>query len=254
MVDRYYRGQGRLFLSDRSTAGQPTGGFRFLGNVPELRIRTNTDQLKHQESYTGQRLTDLVIETTKEAMLMMTLESFTKENLAMALYGTATDIATATVSAETQTAIPGRSFPLSKINLTTFTSLTDASATTTYVSGTDYYVDLKSGMVTIPSGSAIATETVVKASYAAGASEQVSAYTSPNKEFWLRFNGLNSAESDSPVIIDVYRARFKPQDEWALIGDDLSSMSLEGDILYDSLQPESAATGKFFKERQAALV
>lgn len=251
MVDRYYRGQGAVYISDRdATTGQPTGGFRFLGNVPSLRISTTTQQVKHQESYTGQGLTDLVIETTKEAQLMLTLEDFDRDNLAFALFGTPTTVAGATVSNEAVIAQPGRHVPLANINLTSFTSL--SSGATTYVQGTDYTVNLKSGMVSFPTGSAIAAGASVQASYVCGSHEKISAFTKTNKEYWLRFDGLNTAEGDSPVVIDCYRVRFMPQKEWNLIGNELSTMELDGDILFDSKQPNTTADGRFFRERQVA--
>lgn len=252
MAERYYRGQGSVFVSDRDpVTGQPVSGFRFLGNVSMLKISTTTQQIKHKESYTGQGLTDLVIETQKEASIMLTIEDFSKENLELALFGTATLIPGATVSAEAINVYPGRSTPLANINLTTFTSLTNGG--TALIAGTDYTVDLKAGMISIPkTGSAIIASTPVQANYVTANSEKVSAFTKPNREYWLRFNGLNSAESDSPVVIDVYRARFNPQKEWALIDDNLSTMELDGEILYDAKQIDTATDGRFFRERQMA--
>lgn len=251
MTDRYYRGQGSVYLSERDqVTGQPTGGFRFLGNVPTLRISTTTQQIKHQESYTGQQLTDLVIETTKEAQLTMTLEYFDAQNLAFALYGTPTVIAGATVTNEAVIAQPGRHVPLANINLSAFTSL--VAGATTYVQGTDYVVNLKSGMISFPTDSTIAAGATVRANYVSGNTEKVSAFTRTNKEFWLRFDGLNTAENDNPVVIDCYRVRFMPQKQWDLIGNELSSMELDGDILFDSKQPNTAENGRFFRQRQVA--
>lgn len=254
MTERYYRGQGSVYISDRDpVTGQPVSGFRYLGNVPMLKIQTTTQQVKHQESHTGQGLTDLVIETTKEAQLMLTMESFDKDNLALALFGVSTLIPGATVTAESLTAYIGRSTPLANINLTSFTSLTNG--TTPYIAGTDYTVDLKAGMISIPkTGSAIVDGATVQANYICGNSEKVAAFTRSNKEYWLRFNGLNSAEGDNPVVIDIYRARFNPQKEWALIENQLSSLELDGEILYDAKQLDTTTDGRFFRERMVAAI
>lgn len=246
MVDRYYRGQGSVYLSSRNAAtGQPTGGFRFLGNVPTLRISTTTQQIKHQESYTGQSLTDLVIETTKEATLGIQLENFERENLELALFGTPTAIAGATVTGESLIAYKGRSVPLANINLTSF-SLGSSTE------GTDYLINLKTGMLTIPTGSSIANGSTVSANYVCGNSEKVSTFTKANQEYWLRFDGLNTAEGDNPVVIDCFKVRFMPSKEYNLIGNELSSLELDGDVLYDAKQPDSTADGRFFRVRQAA--
>lgn len=253
MVDRYYRGNGKVYISSRDpVTGQPVSGFRFLGNTSQLKISTTVQQVKHQESYTGQGLTDLVIETTKEATLMLTLESFDKDNLALALYGTSTAVAGATISSETVLGYVGRHVPLANINLTSFTSLTNAGGGTTYVRDEDYSVDLKSGMLSIPNGSTIADTSSLRANYVCAAHEKVAAFTRTNKELWLRFDGLNTAEEDAPVVIDIYRARFLPQKEWSLIGNELSSLELDGDILYDAKQPDTTTDGRFFRVRQLA--
>lgn len=246
MVDRYYRGQGSVYLSSRDAAtGQPTGGFRFLGNVPMLRISTTTQQIKHQESYTGQTLTDLVIETSKEATLGIQLESFDRENLELAMFGTPTLLPGATVTGETITAYVGRSTPLTNINLTSF-------SLGSYVEGDDYLINLKTGMVSIPVGSSIADGSTITANYVCGNSEKVSTFTKANQEYWLRFDGLNTAEGDNPVVIDCFKVRFMPSKEYSLIGNELSSLELDGDVLYDALQPDSTADGRFFRVRQAS--
>lgn len=249
MVDKYYRGQGSAYLSERDpVTGQPANGFRFLGNVPMLRISTTTQQVKHNESFTGQGLTDLVIETTKEVTLGIQLESFDKENLILALFGTSTALAGATVTGESLKAPgPGRSVPLANINLTSFTSLSGGGT-----QGTDYTVNLKTGMLSFAATSAIAAGTALTANYVCAAAEKVSAFTRTNKEYWLRFDGLNTAEGDAPVVIDCFRVRFMPSKEWSLIGNELSSLELDGDALYDAKQPDSTVDGRFFRVRQAA--
>lgn len=247
MTDKYYRGQGSAYLSDRDpVTGQPANGFRFLGNIPMLRISTTTQQVKHQESYTGQGLTDLVIETTKEVTLGIQLESFDKDNLLLALFGTSTAIAGATVTGETLKAPgAGRSVPLANINLSSFTSLSAG------VAGTDYTVNLKTGMISFSTTTTVAANTNLTASYVCAAAEKISAFTATNKEYWLRFDGLNTAEGDKPVVIDCFRVRFMPSKEWSLIGNELSSLELDGDALYDAKQPDSTVDGRFFRVRQA---
>lgn len=254
MPDRYYRGQGKVYFSEKNAAtGQPQGGFKFLGNVPELMLRQETENLEHKESQTGQSLVDLRIEIAKTATMMMTLESWEADNLAIALYGTKTIIAGATVTSEDVTAALGVYTPLARVNLTSFTSLTNAGATTTYINGTDYTVDLKGGMLYIPTGGAITAAQALKANYVAGSTEKVSAFTTPVKEYWLRFNGLNTAEEDAPVIIDAYRVRFNPQQEIQMISNELSVMQLEGSVLWDSKLPDTTADGRFFRVRQTQL-
>ena len=251
MADKYFKGQGKLYISQRDATGQPVGGFRWLGNVPMVRISTSTEQTSHTESYTGDQLEDLVIYDKKRCSLMFTMEEFSKENLALALFGTGTDIAGATITAETHKAYLGRSLILNQANITTFTSLTDTGAATTYVEGTDYTVDLSSGLVDIPAGSSIPDDSDVEANYAAGTSTKVSTYTATNEPYWLFFQGLNTADSKKPVLIDLYKVNLQPQKEWDLIQNDnnLSKLDMEGNVLYDALQPDTTTDGRFMRVR-----
>ncbi len=60
---------------------------RSPGNVAELKLALKTDVLEHYESQTGQRTLDHRMVKQKSATVTLTIEEFTKENLALALYG-----------------------------------------------------------------------------------------------------------------------------------------------------------------------
>ena len=55
----YFSGQGRVYVGARDQNGQPLG-LSYVGNVPELKVSLSVETLEHQESSSGQRLTDLV--------------------------------------------------------------------------------------------------------------------------------------------------------------------------------------------------
>lgn len=250
MVDRYYRGQGKVFIAQRSTAGVAID-FRYLGNIPELKLSTEVQEIKHKESSTGKGKTDLIIETQHDAMVSMKLEDLTKDNLAFALFGTASTIASATVSAES---IPykgkGKYYNLANINVA---AVVVKRLAITLVAGTDYTIDLKSGTLYLVPTSAVAwvDGDNILIDYTAVAAEKITGFSSYNRNYWLRFNGLNTVESDAPVIIDVFNARFKPQKVMDLISNELSSAELDGEVLYDEFQ---SADGGYFKIRMTALV
>ena len=54
----YFSGQGRVFIGARDANGNPQG-LTFVGNVPDLKVSLSVETLEHQESQSGQRLTDL---------------------------------------------------------------------------------------------------------------------------------------------------------------------------------------------------
>jgi hypothetical protein len=150
MAEVYFSGQGVVYAATRNANGSvPADGFRDLGNVPSLRLTLETDVLEHKESRSGSRQSDLRIVRERTASVTMTLESFTKENLMMLLFGTSQVVAGATVADEVfPTVAVGDVVALNHTNLTSFTSLADNVAAPLTL-GTHYTVDLKGGMVTM---------------------------------------------------------------------------------------------------------
>lgn len=247
---RLYRGQGQVFLATR-VSGKPAG-LTFIGNVSELVLNPQTEKIEHMESQTGNNSKDKVIERALAVEMTMTIDSVASENLARMVFGKVTETAASTITAEPHKAYPGKYLILNEINATAFTSLTDVGGTTPYVAGTDYEViDLASGMILILEGGSITEGADVEANYEVGASETVAAFAKPNVEYWLRFNGLNTAEDNNPVIIDCFKVRFAPAQDVAVINnDDFATYQQAGDCLFDAAQPVDGKFGRYFTVRQ----
>lgn len=256
MPSRYFIGKGRLyFAAKNTTTGLPTD-FTWLGNVPSLNLSTEQADVQHKESYTGLNLTDKVVATAQSANATFTVEEFTRGNLTYFLFGTSSSISAATVTNETVIAKLGGFVPVANINITTWTSLVLGSApATVYVNGTDYTVNLSTGMIYFPPTSTIADGASLRASYASGAVERVSGFTgNQNPTYWLRFDGLNQAEDNKPVIIDIYNFRPKPVGSVSLISDEFSQLEIEGMALYEDRMPDNTTDGRFFRIRQTVAV
>ena len=250
---RLYRGQGQVFLA-RRVNGLPAG-LEFIGNVSELMLNPQTEKIEHTESQTGDNSVDKVIERGLKIEMSMTIDSMASDNLARMVFGKVTKEDAATVTGESHLAYPGKNLIVNSINLQTFDSLTDAGGTTTYVGGTDYEViDLAAGMIRILDGGAISFGTEVEANYTTGAQETVAAFGEPNTEYWLRFNGLNTAEENNPVIIDCFKVRFAPAQDVAVINDDdFATYQQSGDCLFDATKPAQGKLGRYFSVRQLSV-
>lgn len=246
---RLYRGQGQVFLGKR-VSGKPAE-LDFIGNVSELMLNPQTEKIEHSESQTGYNSVDKVLERALKVEMSMTTDSMTSDNLARLVFGKITKDAIATITNESQTAYIGKYLILNNVNLTAFTSLTNAAASTTYALGTAYeVVDLAAGMIKIIGGS-ITNGQEVRANYAIGASETVAAFGTPNTEYYLRFNGLNSAENDNPVIIDCFKVRFAPASDMPMINNDgFAEYKQSGTCLFDAAQPVNGKLGRYFSVRQ----
>jgi hypothetical protein len=249
MTERYFVGKGKVLLASINSLGVTTG-YEWLGNCPSLVLNTEETRVEHKESYTGKNLTDSIVATGQSATASFTIDEYTKENLEKFLFGTSTQSAAATVTSEALLGYPGKYTALTRINLTGFTSLTNVGATTTYVLNTDYRVDLGAGLIYVIPGGAITEGLALRANYAAGSSEQISAFTSKPKYYSLMFAGLNQAEDNKPVIVEAYRFRPNPIGSIELITDEFGNLEIEGMLAYDSTRDTNTADGGFFRIRQ----
>jgi hypothetical protein len=119
---RLYAGQGILYAADLDPD---------LGNCTSLEHGSSVERRQKREMRTGKQ--NLLISLVRQVTVSVTfmLDSTAKENLARFYYGTATDLAAASISNEALLGYKGKSAKLSRINLATWTSLTNAGGTVT---------------------------------------------------------------------------------------------------------------------------
>ena len=254
-MPRYFMGKGRLFFANKNaTTGLP-GDFTWLGNVSKLTLNTNQAEVEHKESYTGLNLTDKVISTGQKADAAFTIEEMTRTNLTYFLFGTGTGISAASVTNEAVVCKVNGYVSLANINISAFTSLTlGVSPFTVYVNGTDYTINMGTGMIFFPSNTTIADNASLRANYSFGAAERISAFTGiQNPIYWLRFDGLNQAEGNIPVVIDIYSFRPKPVGSMELLNEDFLKLDITGMALYEDRMPDNTSDGRFFRIRQTLL-
>jgi hypothetical protein len=247
-VNKYYRGQGSLYIRDASLA---TNSYFNVGNVKELLVQTVENYTNHSETATGEKRIDLRIKTTTEVTSTITLESTRKENWAVALKAGLSAVAGATVSAEAITApAVGNYFSLKNKNITSITSITSSPAGTTYVAGTDYIVSPLSGMIYVPAASALAGLPIL-ANYVAGAVDVISAFGATAKNYYLYFDGLNTVDSKVPVVVELFKVQFDSLAVLSLISDNLTEFQMKANALYDATYDTIAVpAGGFFRVTQ----
>ena len=249
MADIYFSGQGTVYVADRDVNGAITV-FRDVGNVPALKVSLETDILEHKESRTGQRLTDLRLVKERRSKVTMTLENFSKANLMMLMYGTSSTPGSGSATNEIfPTVVLGDIVSLAHILVSSLVITDSTGSPLTLALGTNYTVDVNSGMVTMKVVSGFVQP--FKAAYTYVATEIVPFFKAPSKERFLKFAGLNTASSDKPVIVELYRVVFDPAGNIDLINDELAQFEIEGSVLYDETRDASAALGGFGRIIQA---
>lgn len=228
----YYSGQGIMMLATRDANGQPEG-FRNVGNVSELSLNIDNTVFEHKESSTGARGIDLRIQQEVDAQVSATLESITAENLAVAIFGGTTATSAASVAAEVVTAYSGKTVALAHMDVSNVV-VNGSGGTPTHVEGTDYTVNPEHGSLNILESGSIVDASDIEVDYDYADYNTVSALTAAAPERWLRFEGLNTAQGNEPVVIDVFRFQADPLNDFPIINDEVAQMTLEGSALLDA--------------------
>ncbi len=241
-----FSGQGKVYLGSRDSNGNPLG-LLYVGNVPDLKFSLSTETEEHLESTSGQRLTDLRLTKSKKAQVTATLEDFTAANLALVLYGSVDAVTGGTVTNE---ALPNpvtlaSLYPLAKQNVSSLV-ITDSTGTPKTLPTGQYSANLKHGSVVI-NDKATGGPYVepFKAAYTYGAVNRVGMFTQAVPERWLRFEGINTADSNKEVVVELYRVALDPTKDMSLINNDIAKFELSGSVLVDTLKSSSDVMGQF---------
>lgn len=253
----YYSGQGVVMLAEYDSSNNLTG-YRAIGNVSALSIGIETTRTEHRESQTGARGIDRVITTEVNATVSMTVEHFIQENLALGLYGSTAAVAAATgstVAAGTKTLGTIEALPAIGVSNVVVAS---ASPAATYEEGKNYRLNAAAGSIywftteeqtAANATNMLADNTSVTITYDAGAHNVLQGLESsvaPVRA--LRFEGLNTVESNASVVVEIFRFETAPLAEYALINEEISNIELTGNALADN----NRTTGsRYFRQLSA---
>ena len=241
----YFSGQGKLFIATRDANGAAQA-FRHVGNVRELIVDPQTEQLTHKESGTGQRLTDLRLITGKEVAVRFALEDFSIDNLALALYGAKTTQAGSSVTGEVlPSGLAVSDYVRLKYPEVSSVVVKDsAGVPATLVANTDYEISSANhGTLKIKNLGAYVQP--FKVDYTYGAHDYTLMFGTAPVDRWLRFEGLNTADENKPVLIELYKVSLDPTDELAAIQDNLGGLPMTGNALYDDKKVSDTLLGQF---------
>ena len=250
----YMRGQGKLYIGTRDALGNPQT-LRWVGNVPELKLGLQVDNIEHKESYSGQSTTDLKIPKSKSTTLNFTLEDFNKENLALALYGTSLSVAAgAAIVDEVLGGTPavtilavGQVFVGAKRNAGGTVVLKDSSGTARTLTKDVHYthepISNTISLIDVTTGGTLVGP--LELSYTPGASTELGMFNTIQPDLFLRFVGMNMADSGKVYACDLYKVSINPTKELSFITDDLAQLQIEGSALLDPTKPSNSALGQF---------
>ena len=64
-------------------------------------------------------------------------------------------------------------------------------------------------------------------------------------QLWLRFDGVNTADGNKRVIVDLYKVSINPTKDLSLIGTDIQQFELTGMVLADISKDVDGDLGQF---------
>ena len=209
-MSTYASFQGRVYLGKRNELGNPIE-VRSPGNVAELKLSLKADVVEHYESQSGQRTLDHRMIKQKSATVNLTIEEFTKENLALALYGNHVTGTSGTVTDEPlggTTPVIGDRYFLAHPKVSSLVVKDSAGTPATLTLGTHYTADTDFGAIQLLDTTGLTAP--FKASYAHGTATEIGIFTQPLQERYLRLEGLNTTQGNAKVLVELYRVAFDP--------------------------------------------
>jgi hypothetical protein len=112
-------------------------------------------------------------------------------------------------------------------------------------SSTDYSTDATVGAITPKTTGTFEDDRTYLVSYTYAGYTKVDAFTSAAApERWLRFEGINTVDN-TKVIVELFKAQFDPLTGYALLNEELGSVTMRGSLLADATRLTGS---KFFRQ------
>ena len=256
-TNKYYSGQGCLFVADRDVNGKILT-YRDVGNVSELSITLDATVAEHKESCSGSRLTDARLVTELSASVTMTLQNFTKENLALLFSGQVLDVTSpaAQTDAIVYTNSTGASVTLNAqtvlftkhLNVNTSPAVVVKNGATTLTLTTQYTFNYTTGQITFNDTTPVVVTagTNITVTYTPLAwSGAMMLKNAINKERAFLFRGLNTVDSNRPVRVELFKVVLDPAQSFDVLTEEFAEFQVEGSILYDATRDADSELGPF---------
>lgn len=235
-MSSYYYGQGKVYLAQRSNGPL---AWKWIGDVGELTVTLNTETKPRKRAINGRVSTIDRYITNEECQVKATLFERSCENLSAVLYGDCVVRRAQYVSNEI---IPtgvksGNRYALEYQNIwdVVIPGLTES---------VDYKVDRLWGTIDF-----IKTPVVqpVGVNYKHAGNTSIPVYTQKPVELALRYEGINQAEGDLPVLVELYRLQFDAAAAIDLINNanELASLDVTAEVLADITRNVNDVLGQY---------
>jgi hypothetical protein len=224
---------GDLYLDFLTPAGVSTG-FQLAGNCKKFapKVETETKENKANGRDTFGQTTESFTRITGSS-LSMTFNRYDPAILAAAFMGTAVD-QTAAAGAYTAsiTGIKDRWVETGSVGLDTCV-VKDATDTTTYVAGTDYEINKRTGMIKVLTTDLNGDTLHITGNTLAKAGSKITAGTQSVVNVALRLDGKNLA-TGADVLVTVWQAQLRSETDFDFMGEDFPELTFTATLVTPS--------------------
>ena len=245
----YFVGQGEVLIRPLAdNCGDPTNGWRKLGDANELTLSTSQSFNEHFESTSGVRRKAARWLTETSSEFTLSVQNLSLDNLADLLQGDkSAAVAAGTITDEVvEFVYEGRWVYTVHQGISAVTVKSNAGANTLTVN-VDYELDTRNGGIKILDDTDVVNNTITVTYTHVGSQGTVDALQNGVVEFQIRFNGINMNAPNSPVIVELKRAQVNAAETLNLIGTDITSLTFTGALLGDT-------DGKYFTVKKSNSV
>ncbi|MBO2925009.1 hypothetical protein J5H75_25390 [Pseudomonas asiatica] len=241
---------GGLLISKLDANDQPVGGFFTVGQASSAVLALSSDKVEMQDMVYGTLgvAKSKIIKNTAEATI--NLKSFSPEVMELALFGQVTEDIAETGATATAKAYKGRSIIVDGI-IAGVTSIKITGKEEPLSLGTDYVVS--NGSIYFPVTSSVTDGELVDVVYDKAAVRRIEGMVNTGVNVMIVFDGVNLAESDTPVKVTYHKVSLSPAAQRQLLSSDYADQEIKG-----TLQVSKAVTGsglsKMFKEEHVVAV
>ena len=246
-----YLGAGVLSVAKKSSYDAGLSGLREFGNTKDFTITPTVSETKTPNFMTRAGGDACVTQIIESVMVKFTAICHKMDNLALALYGDYTEVATAAVVNEALVAFEGSIVPLSNLpNLSIAPVVTDAATDLiTYVEGVDYSFT-EAGALIILDGTTIPVPLLgvpnIHVDYTKVAQQDLQMFTRVSDELVLFFSGTNRDDTGQLAQLKLFKVKLKTA-PFDLIkdGKTTSELVFEGVVIADENVPAAGGFSQF---------
>lgn len=245
-ITYYYAGQGYLYVAERREDGT-TKAYRNLGTISSLILKMRDNSVYHRSSRSAGTPRDMMVSKGLDVDYEVAVENIVKENLALFTRGEFTPVGAGGITQYLEVELGG-TLALSKIRVSGAV-VTNQAGDVTYLVDVNYTLNAENGSITIKPDQSLAENQlangqIIAVSYSYAEQFVIDPFVYQVKEYALRFEGLNIAESQSPVVVEIHRASQRIVNQLVLLSGAATQLIVTGAVLQDIKKPGN----QYFRE------